>query len=167
MLGGHTLGGSVLEIGPGPGRSTDVLRAHVKRLTVVEAERRAAAALQRRFADTNVTVVHGDGTDLPFRRGRFSAVVAMTMLHHVPTPQAQDALLAEARRVLRSGGRLYGVDSLDSPGFRGFHAGDTCVPVDPDGLPARLVAAGFRRPDVERDEDMLRFTAEVPSRGSR
>ena len=51
----------------------------------------------------------------------------MTMLHHVPTVAAQDALLAEACRVLRPGGWFVGVDSLDDPGFRDFHAGDVCT----------------------------------------
>jgi SAM-dependent methyltransferase len=159
MLGDRPLGGSVLEIGPGPGRSTDLLRGRTRRLTAIETDRRAARALERRLAGTNVTVVHGDGTGLPFRRGRFSAGVAMTMLHHVPTPEAQDALFVEACRVLRTGAWLFGVDSVDDPGFRGFHGGDVCNPIDPDALPPRLLAAGFAEADVERGDHVFRFAA--------
>ena len=97
--------------------------------------------------------------DLPFRRGRFTAAVAMTMLHHVPTSEAQDALFAEASRVLRSGGWFVGVDSLDDPGFRGFHRGDVCNPVDPSGLARRLRAAGFSNASVELGDHVFRFAA--------
>ncbi|GHF16232.1 hypothetical protein GCM10010359_17110 [Streptomyces morookaense] len=47
--------------------------------------------------------MHGGGTHMPFADGRFDSVVCFTMLHHVPTPAAQDRLFAEAHRVLRPG----------------------------------------------------------------
>jgi SAM-dependent methyltransferase len=161
MLGNRPLGGSVLEIGPGPGLSTDLLRGRARRVTAVETDLRAARVLERRLEDTNVTVVHADATDLPFRRGRFTAGVAMTMLHHVPTREAQDALFAEANRVLRSGCWFVGVDSLDEPGFRGFHRGDVCNPIDPSGLARRLRAAGFSKANVERGDHVFRFAAQA------
>src|SRR5574338_521541 len=94
------LGDDVLEIGPGPGMSTDWLRERVARLTSVEIDRRLAEALRRRLAGTNVTVVEGDASDMPFPDASFSGAVCFTMLHHVPYA-AQDRLLAEAARVLR------------------------------------------------------------------
>jgi SAM-dependent methyltransferase len=163
VLGERALGGSVLEIGPGPGLTTDLLRTRARRLTAVEADPKAAASLERRLEGTNVTVVRADAQDMPFRRGRFTAGVAMTMLHHVPTAEAQDSLLAEVRRVLRPGSWLVGEDSLDGPGFRDFHRGDVCVPVDPETLEARLYAAGFPEAEVERREDVVRFAARTSS----
>jgi ubiquinone/menaquinone biosynthesis C-methylase UbiE len=163
VLGDRPLGGSVLEIGPGPGLMTDVLRSRTRKVTVVEADGAAATRLSRRLADTNVTVVHADATAMPFRGGRFSAAIAMTMLHHVPTAEAQDALLAETCRVVRPGAWLLGVDSLDSPGFRGFHKGDVCNPVDPATLGRRLVDAGFVDVDVDVGEEAVRFAARRPS----
>lgn len=62
------------------------------------------------------------------------------MLHHVPSVGLQDALLSEVARVLKPGGVFVAADSLDSPGF---HEGDTCNPVDAEGLAGRLRAAGF------------------------
>ena len=162
VLGDRPLGGSVLEIGPGPGLTTDVIRTRTRKVTAVEADRAAARRLDRRLAGTNVTVVNADATAMPFRSGRFSAAIAMTMLHHVPTAEAQDALLAEACRVLRPGAWMLGVDSLDNPGFRDFHRGDVCVPVDPATLGRRLVDAGFVDVDVEVGEEAVRFAARRP-----
>jgi hypothetical protein len=45
--------------------------------------------------------------------------------------------------VLRPGGWLVGVDSLDSPDFRKLHEGDICVPIDPLTFADRLRRAGF------------------------
>ncbi|HUL84885.1 MAG TPA: class I SAM-dependent methyltransferase, partial [Actinomycetota bacterium] len=143
----------------GPGRSTDLLRSRSASLTAVEPDPAAAAALAGRFAGTNVVVLEADASDLPFGDGTFTGAVAMTMLHHVPTVAAQDAVLAEACRVLRPGGWFVGVDSLDDPGFREFHAGDVCLPVDPDALEPRLRAAGFTEIQVERGDGTFRFAA--------
>jgi len=162
VLGERTLGGSELEIGPGPGLTTDVLRRWTRRLTAVEADPRAASSLKRRLAGTNVTVINADGIDMPIKRARFTAGVAMTMLHHVPSIERQDALFAEVHRVLRRDGWLVGVDTLDSPGFRAFHRRDVCVPVEPEGLEPRLVAAGFAEVEIERCDHEFRFAARKP-----
>ena len=167
VMGDRLLGDSVLEIGPGPGRSTDLLRIRTRRLTAVESDARAAASLERRLAGTNVTVVRADAVTMPFRRGRFTAAIAMTMLHHVPTSEAQDALLAEACRVLRADRWLMGVDSLDGSGFRDFHVGDVCVPVDPETLGARLLTAGFDQVEVEQRDGVFRFAARCSRRHAR
>jgi SAM-dependent methyltransferase len=163
VLGHADLGDDVLEIGPGPGLTTDVLRQRVPRLTALELDPRLAAALRQRTAGTTVTVVEGDATAMPFEDGRFSAAVCLTMLHHVPSAALQDRLLAEARRVLRPGGVLMGSDSTPSPSFRLAHLFDTMVPVDPGTLPARLVAAGFERPEVGTGRGALRFRAQRPA----
>jgi ubiquinone/menaquinone biosynthesis C-methylase UbiE len=151
VLGARAVGDAVLEVGPGPGLVTDVLRQQVPRLTAVEVDPRLAGALAARLADTNVEVVRADGAALPFRAGRFSAATCFTMLHHVPSEEHQDRLLAELRRVLRPGGLLVGVDSLDRPDWRELHAGDTCVPVDPATFGPRLERAGFVDVEVELD----------------
>ncbi|MGZ4131145.1 MAG: class I SAM-dependent methyltransferase [Actinomycetota bacterium] len=158
-LGERDLGGTVLEVGPGPGLSTELLRRRVRRLTAVENDDVAAAALATRLAGTNVTVVRADATDMPFAGNRFTSAVAFTMLHHVPSVAAQDAVFAESARVLRPGGWFLAADSLDDPGFREFHHGDVCVPVDPDTLVPRLRAAGFTDVDIERGEGVFRVAA--------
>jgi SAM-dependent methyltransferase len=158
-LQGVELGDDVLEIGPGPGVTTDLLRGMVRRLTALEVDAESAAALQRRLDGSGVRVVHGDGAAMPFADGSFSGVVAFTMLHHVPTPDLQDRLLAEARRVLRPGGVFAGFDAVGSLPFRLIHLGDAYNPVDPDRFGGRLEAAGFANVAVERGWGRFRFRA--------
>jgi SAM-dependent methyltransferase len=142
-VGEHDLGDDVLEVGAGPGLTTDVLRRRVGRLTAVELDPELAEALRRRLDGGNVTVVQGDATELPFESDRFSAATTFSMLHHVPTPELQDRVLAELCRVLRPGGLLIGTDAVASDTLDEFHEGDVYVPCDPDGMPERLRAAGF------------------------
>src|SRR5438105_10235549 len=75
-LQGVELGDDVLEVGPGPGVTTDLLRGKVRRLTALEVDAAAAAALAVRLGGAGVRVVHGDGAAMPFADGVFSGVVA-------------------------------------------------------------------------------------------
>jgi ubiquinone/menaquinone biosynthesis C-methylase UbiE len=160
-LNGVTLGEHVLEIGPGPGRTTEILKEMASKLTAVEIDPTLAAQLSERMAATNVTVVHGDATSLTFPDGQFSAAVSFTMLHHVPTPELQDRLFAEAARVVRKGGVFAGVDSFDSDEFRKLHVDDICVPVPPETLAERLRRAGFVEVVVEPNAYVLQWRAVV------
>jgi ubiquinone/menaquinone biosynthesis C-methylase UbiE len=108
-----------------------------------------------------VEVLHADATDLPLPDGRFSAALSFTMLHHVPSIEAQDRLFAEVARVLRPGGVLAGIDSLDTPEWREMHIGDVCVPVDPATLSGRLSRAGFSQVAVEPNPYVVQFRATV------
>lgn len=159
---GIDLGDDVLEVGPGPGLTTDVLRGMVPRLTAVEIDPDLAAALSARMNGTNVDVRCADATDTGLEAGRFSGALSLTMLHHVPGPELQDALFAEVSRVLRPGGVFVGEDGLDNPDLRERHRDDTYVPIDPDGLPERLAAAGFTDIEVTTNDLALRFRATTP-----
>jgi SAM-dependent methyltransferase len=160
-LEGVALGDDVIEVGPGPGRTTDVLQGLAARLTAVELDGPLAAALGRRLAGSNVAVVNADGTRLPFPDGQFSAALSFTMLHHLPSMALQDALFREVARVLRPGGQFVGIDSLDSEAFRALHVDDICVPVEPARLRDRLAAAGFAVARVDTSPHRLRFQATV------
>ena len=160
-LEGVELGDDVLEVGPGPGRTTDILRHMTARLTAVEIDPDLAEALRIRLAGTNVEVVEADATALPFPDGRFTSALSFTMLHHVPSRDEQDRLLAELARVLQPGGTLAGVDSKDSPEFRGMHVDDICVPLVPEQLPERLKRAGFSEVDVDVNPYVIQFRAKV------
>jgi len=152
---GADLGDDMLEIGPGPGAATAWLRERVRRLVAVELSVDAAAELGRRFAGTNVTAVPGDATALSYEDGSFDSVGTFTMLHHVPTRAAQDAILAEALRVLRPGGTLIGSDSLASDRLHHFHEGDTYNPVEPSVLLNRLQGLGFAEITITVGQSLL------------
>jgi ubiquinone/menaquinone biosynthesis C-methylase UbiE len=160
-LANVTLGDDVLEIGPGPGRTTDILREIAPKLTAVELDRDLATDLSARMAGTNVEVVNADATSLPFPDDRFSAALSFTMLHHVPSVAEQDKLFAEAARVLRRGGVFAGVDSHDTPDFRKLHVDDICVPLIPGELADRLTRAGFSDAKVDPNEYVIQFWAKV------
>jgi ubiquinone/menaquinone biosynthesis C-methylase UbiE len=158
------IGPELIEVGPGPGASTEWLRHRVRRLVAIEIELPAADLLRARFAGTNVEVVTADGTDLPFDAASFDSAASFTMLHHVPTAERQDALLAEMARVLRPGGTLIGNDSIENEERRAFHDGDIYNPIDPAGFADRLRAVGFAEVVVEpRDWKGMAFIARTAS----
>jgi SAM-dependent methyltransferase len=151
-LDGAHLGDDVLEVGPGPGVTTDLLRADVARLTAVEIHDDLAAALAARLAGTNVEVVQADATDMPLDDDRFTGAVSLTMLHHVPTTELQDRLFAEVARVLRPGGLFVAADSRASDDLAAFHPDDVYNPVDPDTVGSRLSTAGFADVEVRAND---------------
>ena len=156
------LGVNVLELGPGPGLTTDLLRKRVPHLTAIEIDRRLADSLASRLNGSNVQVVKGDATEMPFADAQFSSSVCFTMLHHVHTPRLQDQLLREVWRVLRPGGSFVGTDSLQSLFMQLIHIRDTLVPIAPDTFGSRLQAAGFQVMVIEKNSEAFRFHARRP-----
>jgi ubiquinone/menaquinone biosynthesis C-methylase UbiE len=166
LTAGLDLGARMLEIGPGPGASTEWLRHRVDELVAVEIEVETVAALRERFAGTNVEILAGDAGELAFEDDSFDSAGCFTMLHHVPTPALQNRVLAEILRVLRPGGSLIASDSLPSNELHGFHVDDIYNPIEPATLLPRLQALGYgamtvsvshgwtlraRKPDPDRD----------------
>jgi SAM-dependent methyltransferase len=144
-IGDVLLGDDVLEIGPGYGAATDVVSELVPQLTAVEIEKALVDLLTDRFAgQSHVRILEGDATALDLADGRFTGAICFTMLHHVPSLELQDQLLAEVHRVLRPGAALVASDNLAGGDLEKAHVGDTYNPVDPTTLAARLEAAGFR-----------------------
>jgi SAM-dependent methyltransferase len=147
-LRGVELGDDVLEIGPGPGQTTEALVARTARLTTVELDPAQASALAERLAGTNVDVVEGDAAALPFADGRFSAAASFHMLHHVESDARQDQVFAELARVLVRGGVLVAADGVPTEGSALFGELDRHHPLDPADLPGRLERAGFVEVEV-------------------
>jgi SAM-dependent methyltransferase len=147
-LGSTELGDDVLEVGPGPGLTTDLLLPDVARLTAIELDAGLAAGLAERLHGTGATVVHGSAADMPFEDDRFTGAVSFTMLHHVPTVELQDRVFAEAARVLRPGGVLVLSDSIASDDLAALHHDDVYNPVDPATVEPRLATAGFSSIEV-------------------
>jgi SAM-dependent methyltransferase len=163
VVGDLDLGDDLIEVGPGYGATTDVLCELVPRLTSVEIDTALASALASKYDGTHVSVVEGDATQLTFAAGRFSGATSFSMLHHVPSPELQDRIFSELRRVLRPGAWFVASDSIDDPGLRDFHEGDTYVPVDPATLADRLAEAGFVDVEVSTNEYAWRARARTPT----
>jgi SAM-dependent methyltransferase len=153
------LGDDVLEVGPGPGLTTDLLRQRAAKVTAVELDATLARALAARLTGTNVEVIHGDAGDTALPADRFSAATCFSMLHHVPSRDAQDRILRELHRVLRPGGALVATDSRDLDALRSFHEDDVFVPLGDDTIAPRLAAAGFVDIDIDVGEYEVRFSA--------
>lgn len=148
------LGDDVLEVGPGPGLTTDILRAALLKVTAVELDEELATALEARLAGTNVTVVTEDATRMPFADGTFTGAAQFTMLHHVPTAELQDRLFAEVLRVLRPGGLLIASDGVAADDFEAMHTDDIYNPIDPSTLADRLRGIGFTDVDVRSNSSL-------------
>jgi len=157
------LGDNVLEVGPGPGVTTDLIRARVAHLTCVEIDGAMADSLARRTAGQNVTVICEDATAMSLPSATFDSAVSFTMLHHVQSAALQDRLLSEVFRVLRTGGIFAGSDSVYSRFLRVLHVFDTMVLVDPHTFPARLESAGFVDVRVDTNAYAFRFRAFKPA----
>ena len=152
VLDGVDLGDDLLEIGSGPGLTTDLLKTRVAQLTAVELDPTLAASLAARLDGANVEVLNADATDLPLPNDRFSAAVSFTMLHHVPTVDLQDRIFGELARVVAPGGTVVLNDSLGSDALRDFHHDDVYNPIDPSTLEARLAHAGFADAEISVNE---------------
>ena len=90
----------VLDVGGGSGTFSNVLSARGFDVTSTDITEEALAVLRARVAGT---VERADATSLPFEDSSFDAVVLGEVLEHV---EDDAAALAEATRVLRSGGVL-------------------------------------------------------------
>ncbi|MGN6474860.1 MAG: class I SAM-dependent methyltransferase [Mycobacteriales bacterium] len=156
------LGDNVIEIGPGPGLTTDLVRPRVSSLTAIELDDDLAAALQQRMAGTNVNVMHADATRTGLPTGEFSTVLCFSMLHHMTSPEQQDLLFVEVNRLLRPGGLFVGVDAVDSDFMREVHVDDTYVPVGLDNVTDRFSAAGLGGIVIEPGDYQFRFRATKP-----
>ncbi|MEO6795039.1 MAG: class I SAM-dependent methyltransferase [Mycobacterium sp.] len=155
------LGDNTLEIGPGYGANMRVLVDQTPKLTAVEIDRPMAQRLEDKYG-SRARIINGDGTDTGLPGDEFSSVVCFTMLHHVPTPQLQDRLFAEAFRVLKPGGVFAGSDGIHSRSLRLLHIRDTYNPVSPATLPNRLHHSGFRDIAVATADGRQRWRAVKP-----
>jgi SAM-dependent methyltransferase len=111
-VGEHLAPGTVLEIGVGTGIVAEALlrqELRVTRLAGVDISREMLRLAHRRLPGR---VVRASARQLPFPTGGFDNVVAVHVFHLIPD---LDALLREASRVLRRGGRVVAVHGESEP----------------------------------------------------
>lgn len=149
LLSGTELGEHVLEIGAGPGAATEELRKHAGRVTSLEYSHAFAAGLANRTRSTNGDVLQGDASAQPFPEKTFSAAIAVLVLHHLKSQEAQERAFAEIFRVLRPGGVFLAIEIQDGWLQRIGHISSTFVPVAPASVPERLAVVGFSSVSVD------------------
>ncbi len=94
-------GAGLLDVACGPGLVSAAAAARGAKVTGIDFSRNMVEEAERRYP--GLTFREGDAEALPFEDESFDAVVIGFGLHHFPYPVHA---LAEARRVLRDGGRL-------------------------------------------------------------
>jgi ubiquinone/menaquinone biosynthesis C-methylase UbiE len=115
----------LVDVGCGTGRFLDFVKQIWPRLPVIgldmsEPYIREARDHLRRWSWTNLVV--GNGEQLPLPDRSQDAVASIFMFHELP-PKVRRALFTEFSRVLRAGGRVVLVDSLqrgDKPDYDGL-----------------------------------------------
>ena len=116
----------VLDFGTGVGASLAPLRACFANaaLTGVDVSERSLAIARQRHGEA-AELVSFDGEMLPFASGQFDCALAACVFHHIAAA-AQPGLLAQLRRVLLPGGRLFVFEhNPKNPLTR--HAVNTCA----------------------------------------
>jgi len=122
---GRDVGGlRILDVGCGTGRFLDFVKQTWPRLRVTgldlsEAYIREAKSHLRRWSRTGLVVANGEAIPMP--DGSLDAVTSIFLFHELP-PKARRGAFAEFVRVLKPGGRLVIVDSLqsgDDPAYEG------------------------------------------------
>jgi ubiquinone/menaquinone biosynthesis C-methylase UbiE len=130
------------DLGCGTGHVASALAPFVTRVIAVDRSGEMLQTARRRLRDLEgVEVRRGELEALPIGAGELDAATLMLVLHHLPDPAAA---LAEARRVLKQGGRLVIVDMLahDREEYR-QQMGHVWLGFSEDHLRRLLAAAGF------------------------
>jgi ArsR family transcriptional regulator len=98
------------DLGCGTGQLTEILAPSVRRVVAVDGSTDMLDAARARLGGAkNVELRQGDLESLPVAAGELDAAILSLVLHYSPAPARA---LAEASRVVRSGGRVLVVDML-------------------------------------------------------
>jgi SAM-dependent methyltransferase len=133
---------TVVDAGCGDGFLTELLAERFDRVIAVDHSPERLAAARGRLARKGVDWRLGEVDALPVPAASADAVFLSLVLHHVPEIKA---VLQEARRVLRPGGRVVILD-LAPHGEESLREslGDLRLGLDPERLAAELAAQGFQ-----------------------
>jgi ubiquinone/menaquinone biosynthesis C-methylase UbiE len=159
VLADESLGDHLLEIGAGSGAATAHLRQRVARVTSLEYDHQSVRRLASQHCNAHGAAIRGDAARLPFAGETFSSVVAILVLHHLKSQEAQDRVFAEVFRALRPGGVFLAFEITDSWLHRVGHFRSTFTPLAPGSAFARLNAAGFSRVAIDLRKGAFRLSA--------
>jgi ubiquinone/menaquinone biosynthesis C-methylase UbiE len=98
-------GTTVVEIGPGGGRWTDLLQRRAGRLIVVDVAERAISLCRERFKGcSHIEYLLGDGRTIDLPDNSIDVIWSFDVFVHINPPDAR-AYFREFRRILKPGGR--------------------------------------------------------------
>lgn len=164
LLEGTNLGDDVLEVGAGPGAATAELARRARRVTSLEYSHEFCVALRAKTVAAGTgSIVQGDASALPFADCTFSGAIAVLVLHHLRSAEAQDRAFREIYRVLRPGGIFVALEIHDGWPSRMAHIRSTFVPVTARDAGKRLGAAGFTDISAESGRGAIRLRATRPA----
>jgi SAM-dependent methyltransferase len=155
----------VLEVGCGTGHWLDVVQATGRRPVGLDYSAGMLAKAQTRLQ--GAALIRGDAERLPLPSRSFDRVFCINALHHFPN---KPAFLAEARRILRPGGKLWSVGLDPHHGLDKWHVYDyfpESLAIDKQRFPATgrlrewMAVAGFR--DC-RTQELEHWSIQLPAR---
>jgi ArsR family transcriptional regulator len=132
----------VADLGCGTGALTAAMAPFVRRVIGIDRSGEMLQAARRRLRDhPNVDLRRSDLESLPIPDGELDAATLLLVLHHVADPAA---VLAEAARALKTGGRLVIMDMLphDHEEYR-QQMGHVWLGFGDDQIQRLLATAGF------------------------
>ena len=104
--------GMTLEMGCGTGIYSQVIAAQATKLVCTDWSDQMLVVAQKKLQSLDqVTVEKANCFDLPYLEQSFNTVFSANMLHIIPTPEKA---VAQARKVLKPGGRIILVDYTSS-----------------------------------------------------
>ena len=157
----------LLDLGCGTGNYTWAIHQHAKHITGLDLSFGMLA--QARVKYPEITFLHGDVIDLPFRSGIFSGALAIQVLHHV---KEKEHFLRETFRVLREHARivLHVCSHRQMQAFwfyhyfpKGFQIDQARIP-DSQTIVSLLQQTGFREVGVEICYQDVVVADETPQR---
>jgi SAM-dependent methyltransferase len=95
--------GTILEIGPGVGGLAQVLSSNNYRYSCIDRNSSLVEFLKSKGVDAHFA----EAPPIPFDNSSLDCVILVNVLEHMSGPDAAVSLLSDARRVLRTGGKLF------------------------------------------------------------
>jgi SAM-dependent methyltransferase len=146
-LAGVSADDHVVDVGCGPGAAAREAARRGANVTGVDpASVMLGMARRLTRGDLSVRWTEGAAEDLPVADETATVVWSLATVHHWPL---LDEGLAEARRVLKPGGRLLAIERKTRPGAKGL-ASHGWIPEQAEAFAERFREAGFTDVTVDR-----------------
>lgn len=97
-------GDKILDLGCGNGRFIELFRGKNIEYAGIDNSHKLIEIARQKYPDGNFQAF--DGLKIPYPDNYFDAIYSIAVFHHIPGDQLRQEFLTEAKRVLKSGGKL-------------------------------------------------------------